>query len=158
MLLLFLSSSFGYYFEYIKVTESNPTKTIIFNIDKVENYTYKLSFVHYGNIKESMQVYIYLNGNLVYTIDDSNDASPTYRKNATINITNYLRNGENVLKVEGVNLIGNENYHPYYVLDEVYINEPTKAPINFKLMIYTLLIISFLMYREYLKKWWKRKN
>jgi hypothetical protein len=43
-----------------------------------------------------------------------------------------------------VNLIGNESYNPYYVLDEVYINEPTKTPIGFELMIYSLLIIGFL--------------
>ncbi|AIJ04914.1 hypothetical protein JH146_0063 [Methanocaldococcus bathoardescens] len=148
MLLLLLNSSFGYYFEYIKITESNPTKTITFKINKVENYTYKLSFVHYGTIKENMQVNIYLNGNLVYVIDDSNDASPAYKKNVSIDITDYLKDGENVLKVDGVNLIGNGNYHPYYVLKDVYINEPTKTPIDFKLMIYTLLIIGFLIYRK----------
>lgn len=143
VLLLFLSSSFGYYFDYIKVSESNPIKTITFKINKAENYSYKLSFVHYGNINKSMKVNIYLNGNLAYTIDDSNDASPAYKKNASIDITNYLKDGENVLKVEGMNLIGNENYHPYYVLKDIYINEPAKTPIDFKLMIYALLIICF---------------
>ncbi|ADC69093.1 conserved hypothetical protein [Methanocaldococcus sp. FS406-22] len=145
-LILFLNSSFGYYLGYIEVTESNPAKTITFNMNKVENYTYKLSFVHYGNIKENMQVNIYLNENLVYTIDDSDDTSPAYKKNISIDITDYLKNGENVLKVEGVNLIGNESYNPYYVLKDVYINEPTKTPISFELMIYTLLIISYLIY------------
>ena len=82
---------------------------------------------------------------MVYTIDDSNDSSPAYKKNVSIDITDYLKDGENVLKVEGVNLIGNETYHPYYVLDEVYINEPVKSSITFESIILILLIIGFLI-------------
>ncbi len=149
LFLLFLSSSFGYYFDYIKVNENIPVKTVTFKINKADNYSYKLSFVHYGNINKDMKINLYLNGNLIYTIDDSNDASPAYKKNVTIDITNYLKDGKNILKVEAVNLIGNENYHPYYVLKDVYINEPqTKTPISFGLMVITLLIMSFLIYKR----------
>ncbi|CAB3289251.1 conserved protein of unknown function [Methanocaldococcus lauensis] len=149
--LLLLNCIFGYYFGYIKVNEKSPTYKKGFYIN-VENYTYKLHFIHYGNIKENMQINIYLNGKLVYSIDDSIDGSGSYKKNASIDLTNYLKDGENVLKVEGINLKGNETYHPYYVLDNVEIKEPTKSPISFGSNVLTLILIGIIIF------YYRKKN
>ncbi|AEF95783.1 hypothetical protein [Methanotorris igneus] len=134
----------AYYFDYIKVNEKQNV-SVEFECDKIGNYTYKLHFIHYGNIKENMQINIYLNGNLVYKIGDSNDASPAHEKNVTVDITDYLKDGENVLRVEGISIKGNETYHPYYVLDEVYINEPIKSPISFRSVVLTLILTTFII-------------
>ncbi|XRO77717.1 hypothetical protein ACO3VM_04090 [Methanocaldococcus sp. 10A] len=152
LLLLFLSSIFGYYFGYIKVNEESPSYKKEFDINKVENYTYKLYFIHYGNIKENMKVNIHLNGNLIYTIDDANDGSGHYKKETVVDITDYLKDGKNVLKVEGIHINGNETYHPYYVLDNVYINEPTKSLISFKCGVLTLILMGFIIIFYYEKK------
>ncbi|WP_423792907.1 hypothetical protein ACPB8Q_01515 [Methanocaldococcus indicus] len=145
ILILILNVCMSYYINYIKVNEESPNKSITFTINKVEIYSYKMSFVHYGNINKNMKVNIYLNGNLIYVIDDSNDGSGNYKKNVTIDITNYLKNGKNTLRVEGMNLIGNDSYHPYYVVKDININEPIKTPINFELMIFSLLIIGLII-------------
>ena len=144
MILLFISiiSVNAYYLGYIEVKEDCFNITKSFNINKIDNYTYYLKFIHYGNINSSMEVDIYLNGRLVYKIDDSNDGSGNYKKNVSIDITNYLKDGKNVLRVVGINLMGNELYHPYYVLNNVYINEPTKTPIKFEIAILTLILMT----------------
>ncbi|XRO75804.1 hypothetical protein ACO3TA_02785 [Methanocaldococcus sp. 28A] len=146
LVFLLLNSIFGYYLGYIKINEESPTYKEEFDINKLVNYTYKLYFIHYGNIKENMQVNIYLNEKLVYKIDDSIDGSGNYKKEAVIDIRDYLKDGKNVLKVEGINLKGNETYHPYYVLDEVYINEPTKSPISFGSVFLTLILIGLIIF------------
>ncbi|XRP97101.1 hypothetical protein ACO3UB_00890 [Methanocaldococcus sp. 16A] len=143
--LLFLNSIYGYYFGYIKVNENTLLYEKDFKINKDENYKYKLYFVHYGNINENMKVKIYLNDNLIYTIDDANDGSGNYKKKVIIDITDYLENGENVLKVEGINIKGNETYHPYYVLDECYIDEPMKTSITFGSVFLTLILIGLII-------------
>ncbi|EHP87931.1 hypothetical protein [Methanotorris formicicus] len=143
MLIIFLimGNVFGYYFGYIKVSGSNPLYEKEFDIEKVGNYTYYLNFVHYGNINESMEINIYLNGDLVYKIDDSNDAFPANKKNTSVDVTSYLKDGKNVLKVEGINLTGR-----YYVLDDTQIIEPIKTPITPKSILTILLILTYILY------------
>ena len=58
--------------KYIKVNNTNPEASAYFDVNKVEGYTYYLTFEHYGTINESMKVEIYLNGNLIYTIEGDN--------------------------------------------------------------------------------------
>ncbi|MBW9222922.1 hypothetical protein KKP88_00710 [Methanothermococcus sp. SCGC AD-155-K20] len=126
LFLLLLNGVFAYDFGYIKVNHNEGSKTYDFNIDKVESYTYYLTFEHYGNINDSMKVEVYLNGNLIYTIDDSSKGFTWGKENASIGITNYLNNGSNTLKVEGTNLVADTGigYYPYYALNKVHINEP----------------------------------
>jgi len=150
MILIFLfllGEVFGYYSERMNISEDQADKTVVFNITKINNYTYNLKFIHYGNLQEDMQVNIYVNDHLVYKINDSNDGSPAYKKNVTVNITNYLKNGKNILKIEGINIVGNESYHPYYVLKEVCINEPVRISMNgnFELVIVVLTISGVLV-------------
>ena len=144
---LFLSSSFGYYFGKINVSTNHPVYEKEFEINKVENYTYKLSFVHYGVMNKTGRINIYLNDNVIYTIDKTNKININQKPypKVSIDITGYLKEGKNTLKVYAENL----NNHNYYVLKDVYINEPTKTTIGFELMIYTLLIIGYLMYKKY---------
>ena len=73
-LFLLLNGVFGYYSEKINISETLPNKTITFKIDKIKNYTYKVSFTHYGNIQEGMVVNIYLNNHLIYKINHSNES------------------------------------------------------------------------------------
>jgi hypothetical protein len=140
-LFLLLNGVFGYHSEKINISETFPNKTITFKIDKIKNYTYMLSFTHYGNLQENMNVNIYLNEHLIYKINDSNDASPAYMRNVSIDITNYLVNGVNTLKIEGIDLVGGNSYHPYYVLKNIYINEPIKIATNGKFELLTVLLI-----------------
>ena len=94
-----------------------------------------------------MVVNIYLNNHLIYKINDSNDASPAYMRNVSIDITNHVVNGVNTLKIEGINLVGSNSYHPYYVLKEVRINEPVRISMNgnFELVIVVLTISGVLV-------------
>lgn len=145
MLLLFLSSSFGYYFGKITVSTNHPVYEKEFEINKVENYTYKLSFVHYGIMNKTGVIYICLNDVVIYKIDKSNKININQKpySNVSIDITDYLKDGRNKLKVYAEKL----NSHNYYVLKDVYINEPTKTPISFGLMVSALLVIGLLIIR-----------
>ncbi|MBW9221455.1 hypothetical protein KKP97_00125 [Methanothermococcus sp. SCGC AD-155-C09] len=154
LFLLLLNGVFAYDFGKIKVNHNDGSKTYDFNIDKVENYTYNLNFEHYGNIGSGMKVNIYINGNLVYTIDDSKDGSGRYKKKVSIDITNYLNNGSNTLKVEGVNLVADpsRDYYPYYALNKVHINEPftLRVPVSLtQVIIYIITTVYIGM--QYLK-------
>ena len=147
LFLLLLNSSFGYYFGKINVSTNHNIYEKEFNINKVENYTYKLSFIHYGIMNKTGVVYIYLNDIVIYKIDKGNKINSNQKPypKVSINITDYLKDGRNKLKVYAEKL----NSHNYYVLKDVYINEPqTKTPISFGLMIITLLIMSFLIYKR----------
>ncbi|XRP96780.1 hypothetical protein ACO3UB_07515 [Methanocaldococcus sp. 16A] len=131
----------------LEVTKNKHVDNITFNIDKVENQEYILKFQHYGTFSFSgnFNVSLYLNGNLIYTINDSNNAAPFNKKTASITITNYLKNGNNVLelKVTGNNIKGN-----YYKITNIFIlttpttNPTTKTPIPPLAIILTLIIIS----------------
>ena len=154
LFLLLLNGVFAYNFGYIKVNHNDGSKTYDFSIDKVENYNYYLTFEHYGNIGSGMKVNIYINGNLVYTIDDSKDGSGRYKKKASIDITDHLNNGSNTLKVEGVNLVADpsKDYYPYYALNKVHINEPftLRVPISITQVIIYLITTVFIS-MQYLK-------
>jgi len=68
ILLLIIDGISAYNFGYIKINYKENCKAYNFQIDKVENHTYNLTFEHYGNIDKGMGVKIYLNGKLIYTI------------------------------------------------------------------------------------------
>ena len=142
LFLLLLNGVFAYDFGKIKVNHNEDSKIYDFSIDKVENYNYYLTFEHYGNIGSGMKVNIYINGNLVYTIDDSNDGSGNYKKNASIDITNYLNNGSNTLEVKGINFVPGR----YYVLKNTHINEPStiKVPISITQVIIYMITTVFI--------------
>lgn len=146
-----LISSVYSYSDYYKVNVDEKSKTETFNIDKVENYTYKLSYVHYGNLQEGMYVKIFVNGHNIreYSKDLSNTGSGAYKKleNKT-DITNYLVNGSNELKIES-NIWKTENSSPYYVLENFEITEhevstinlPISSDVNFFVFILCLICL-----------------
>lgn len=140
LFLLLLNGVFAYDFGRINVNYNNENEICNFNINKVENYTYYLTFEHYGNINKTMKVEIYLNGNLIYTIEGDNRGFPFDKNNVSIDVTNYLNNGSNTLRVEGINFVPGR----YYVLDNIHINEPLtiKVPISItQVMIYTIATV-----------------
>ncbi len=147
-ILLLICTVYGeIYFDELEVKETENKDNVSFTIDKVENQKYILKFQHYGNINESMRVYLYLNDNLVYTIDEGNKGSPSSKKNESIDITNYLKNGENILKLVGENLAVEGDYNPYYKLRNITINPTAKAPIPFGVVIFSLIGMAFLLIR-----------
>ncbi|BAP60361.1 hypothetical protein MMKA1_02440 [Methanococcus maripaludis KA1] len=146
-----LISSVYSYSDYYKVNVDEKSKTETFNIDKVENYTYKLSYVHYGNLQEGMYVKIFVNGNNIheYSKDLSNTGSGAYKKSENkTDITNYLVNGSNELKIES-NIWKTENSSPYYVLENFEITEhevstiklPISQNVNFFVFILCLICL-----------------
>jgi len=150
VLLVLFSSVNGYYAGYFKVNVNEQFKTETFNIDKVENYTYKITYVHYGNIQEGMYAKISLNGNSIkeYSKDYGNLGSGNYKKSEEVDITNYLLDGKNELTVES-NIWETMNSSPYYVMDNVKISEPPlKLPISLEMNFLTL-ILCFLFLKRY---------
>jgi len=149
---LLISSVNGYYADYLKVNAQDQTLTETFNIDKVDNYTYKLSYVRYGNIQEGMYVKLYVNGNIVkeYSKDFSN-LEFGESDELDIDITNYLQNGSNELKIES-NIWKTENSSPYYVIKNFKISEPNttvKLPISLNLnFLAVILCLIFVIVRK----------
>jgi len=148
LFLLLLNGVFAenveYNFGYIKINRTKTTEICNFFIDKMENCIYILTFEHYGNINESMKVEIYLNENLIYIIDDSNDGSSRYKKNVSIDITSYLENGSNTLMVEGKNL----DKRRYYVLNKTSIickpSTTVKVPVSIPQVILSSIMTIFI--------------
>ncbi|ENN96587.1 hypothetical protein J422_01455 [Methanocaldococcus villosus KIN24-T80] len=135
----------------LNVTKKQKMKNISFTINKVKNQKYTLNFIHYGNINENMKVYLYLNDNLIYTIGDSNDGSGHYKKRKSLDITKYLNDGSNILKLEGENL-NTANYSVYYKLENITISTPTtKTPIPLGAVILTLIAIPLIILRKKVK-------
>ncbi len=142
LLFLCINISYSYNFGYIKLNVTNPMYMKEFYIDKA-NYSYIFSFNHYGNINKSMKIEIYLNENLIYIIDDSNDGSGNYKKSVSLNVSKYLRNGKNILKIKGYLKKG--NYSPYYVLSNAQISEPYTVPISNFMVFITLMILGIIV-------------
>ena len=132
---------------YIKINYRETTEIYNFSINKMEDCTYILTFEHYGNINESMRVEIYLNEKLIYTIDDSNDGSTNSKKNVNIDITNYLENRSNTLKVVGIN-ITKGSYPSYYVLNKTSIickpSTTVKVPVSIPQVILSSIMTIFI--------------
>ncbi|MBA2853242.1 hypothetical protein [Methanococcus maripaludis] len=146
-----LISSVYSYSDYYKVNVDEKSKTETFNIDKVENYTYKLSYVHYGNLQEGMYVKIFVNGHNIheYSKDLSNTGSGAYKKSENeTDITNYLVNGSNEFKIES-NIWETENSSPYYALENFEITGhevstiklPISSDVNFLVFILCLICL-----------------
>ncbi|WP_456471497.1 hypothetical protein [Methanocaldococcus sp.] len=144
IILFLLSYVSAFYYDKIIINENNPEKEINFNFSKVDNYKYNLTFFHYGNIKRDMKVEIYLNNKLIYIIDKS--AFPGDKKFVSLDITDYLKDGRNVLKVKGVNFNNSPNYSPYYALDNIYINHPSNSPINLSLILILLFLFTLFIF------------
>jgi len=143
---LLITPIHGYYLEYSKVNADHQSLTETFNIDKLENYTYKLSYVHYGNIQEGMSVKIFINGIYVYEYskDLSNIGSGAYKKSEDgIDITDYLVNGSNEFKIES-RIWETNTSSPYYVVRNIEITEPCpaiiKLPIYFNVNFLTFIL------------------
>ena len=149
LIILNIFSVNAYYCSEIEITSKIPKKTVSFNIHKISNYTYNISFTHYGNIKNYTTVEIYLNNHLIYTIKKSNNntGSGNYKKSVSIAITNHLNNGENTLKMTGLNM-GALNYTPYYKLENIHINEPVKSPVPTPTLIISILLITILILKD----------
>ena len=145
LLLLLIDGVSAYDFGYIKINYKEDSKTYNFQIDKVENYTYNLTFEHYGNIDKGMGVKIYLNGKLIYTIEGDGRGFTWDVKRVKIDVTDYINNGSDTLKVEGVNLKADpeRRYYPYYVLDGVRIDEPftVKVPVSIAQVVVCVIVM-----------------
>ncbi|WP_459201786.1 hypothetical protein [Methanococcus sp. CF] len=135
----------------LNVNEQSITET--FNINKVENYTYNLSYVHYGNIQEGMYVKIFVNGNFIheYSKDMFNIGSGAYKKSENgVDITNYLINGANEFRVEA-NIWKTENSSPYYVVNDITISEPLKVPVSVNTNILIFILCSTVLIIKVIK-------
>ncbi|HIP35106.1 MAG TPA: hypothetical protein EYG87_03545 [Methanothermococcus okinawensis] len=156
LLLLLIDGVFAYNFGYIKINYKEDSKIYNFQIDKVENYTYNLTFRHYGNIDKDMEIRIYLNGKLIYTIEGSNRGFTWDVKKVKVDVTDCINNGSNTLRIEGVNLRADStrNYNPYYVLDDVRIDEPltVKAPVSI-VQVVICVITTIVISMKYLKNY-----
>ena len=156
LLLLLLDGAFAYNFGYIKINYKESSKTYNFHINKVENYTYYLTFEHYGNIDSDMGVKIYINGEVIYSIEGDGRGFTWDVKKVKIDVTNYLNNGNNTLRIEGVNLKTDPDrkYYPYYVLDNVKIDEPftLRVPVSI-VQVIICLITTVLVSMRYLRKY-----
>lgn len=155
-LLLVVNGVFAYNFGYIKINYKESNKTYNFHIEKIENYTYNLTFEHYGNIDEDMKVNIYLNDKLIYTIEGEGRGYTWGKKKTKIDITEYLNNGGNTLRIEGINLNSSskDNYHPYYVLNNVEIDEPFILRVSVSIAqvvicIVTTTLVSMWYFKKY---------
>ena len=156
-LILFMLSNIlminAYYNPEMIINSDTPEKNISFNINKASNYSYNISFIHFGNIKNYTTVEIYLNNHLIYIISKSNNntGSGIYKKSISIDITDNLTNGMNILKIVGKNMDA-INYTPYYELENIYINEPIKTPIPIAGIIITIVMLCFfIIYRKDIK-------
>ena len=141
--LLVINGVFAHSFGYIKINYKENSKTYKFQIDKVENYTYNLTFEHYGNIDKGMGIKIYLNGKLIYTIEGDGRGFTWDVKRVKIDVTDYINNGSNTLKVEGMNLKADpeRKYYPYYVLEGVRIDEPFTVKVSVSIIQVVVCVI-----------------
>ena len=156
LFLLLLDGAFAYNFGYIKINYKESSKTYNFHINKVENYTYYLTFEHYGNIDSDMGVKIYINGEVIYSIEGDGRGFTWDVKKVKVDVTEYLNSGSNTLRIEGVNLRADPNrkYYPYYVLDNVKIDEPFtfRVPVSI-VQVIICLITTLLVSIRYLRKY-----
>ncbi|ABR56229.1 hypothetical protein [Methanococcus aeolicus] len=137
----------AYYTSEISINSNIPEKNISFTINKISNYdNYNISFTHFGNIKNYTVVKIFINNKEIYTISKSNNntGSGSYKKSISIDITNYLNNGDNTLKMVGNNM-GAPNYTPYYKLKNIHITEPVKTPIPTIALIFSSILITIII-------------
>ena len=138
----------------ITISSSISERIINFDINKLENYRYYLKFEHYGTIGEDIQVNVYINENLVYTIDDSNNVPPWSPEEVEIDITEHLENGNNILRVEGINL--SRYRRRYYTLNNIYIickpSTTVKVPVSITQAIISI-IATMLISVKYLSKY-----
>ncbi|AXI24950.1 hypothetical protein CFE53_01780 [Methanofervidicoccus sp. A16] len=156
ILLLVIDGISAYNFGYIKINYKENCKAYNFQIDKVENYTYNLTFEHYGNIDKGMGVKIYLNGKLICTIGGGGRGFTWDVKRVKIDVTDCINNGSNTLRIEGMNLRADpeRRYYPYYVLDGVRIDEPftVKVPVSIVQVVICVIVMMVVSVR-YFKKY-----
>ncbi|ABR55148.1 conserved hypothetical protein [Methanococcus vannielii SB] len=125
----------------LTVSSTNTIVVKSFNIHKVENYTYLLSYSPWGTLNESFTATVYLNDNEIETHMRGNQ-----RSSISKDVSNILKNGNNELKI--VSDIPN-GYTVSLRLRNIQISEPPKSllklPINLPMNILPAILILFIL-------------
>ncbi|MBB6401854.1 hypothetical protein HNP92_001159 [Methanococcus maripaludis] len=145
ILFLLFSSSNALELNDLSVSSTHTEVSKSFSINKVEDYTYILSYNRYGTLNETIVANIYLNGQMIAMHGEGSQ-----RNDFSKDITNILKDGENSLKI--VSEIP-PTYTVSFKIRDIQISEPTpiiNLPIspNVDFLAFILCLI-FLMK----KKW-----
>jgi len=140
---------------YLKLTKtvSCDNYTFPLDIDSSED-KYLLRFTHYGaaTFNTTTKIYLYLNGHLIYTIDDTNNKAPYYKGYVSVPVDkSYFEiHGDNILQLNGS--IDNS----YYVVKDFELtynststaSTPMKVPPPIPALILSILLITILILRN----------
>lgn len=132
----------------LTVTKTKNEDSTSFNINKVENQAYDLSFVHYGNVK-NITVVLYLNNHSIFIIKKDNIVN--FNKNKptiSIDITDSIVDGKNNISLKLVD--GNLKKNQWYKLNRITIstqNSSIKTPIPPGVIAISLIGVLILMER-----------
>ena len=139
----------------LRLTKTVPYDNYTFplNIDSSED-KYLLRFTHYGaaTFNTTTKIYLYLNGHLIYTIDDTNNKAPYYKGYVSVPVDkSYFEiHGDNILQLNGS--IDNS----YYVVKDFELtynststaSTPMKVPPPIPALILSILLITILILRN----------
>lgn len=149
LLLALISPLSALNIENIPINMDNPSVTKSFNIDKVENYTYELTYTYVRNINGSMYVNVYVNNKFF----KSYSSGKIQNEHEKIEISSkYLNDGENTLRFESNILSYDPDYHPYFNVKDIQISEHSSNGLIKLPMTYGMNFLSFAILLLILKK------
>lgn len=122
ILMIIISSANAINIGDLTASSTKTTVTKSFDIDKIENYSYILSYSPWGTLNESFIATVYVNGNEIEVHRSGNQ-----RKNVSKDISNMLNNGKNELKI-----VSNipKTYTISLRLRDIQVSEPPKPQLS----------------------------
>jgi len=131
----------------IDINIDNPSISKSFNIDRVGNYTYELTYTYVRNINKSMYVNVYLNDKFI----KSYSSGKIQNEPEKIEIDgSYLKDGENTLRFESNVWSYDSDYHPYFNIKNIQISENSskgviKLPITYKMNFLSIAVLVLIL-------------
>jgi len=141
---------------YLKLTKtvSCDNYTFPLSIDSSED-KYLLKFTHYGTATfnaNSTKIYLYLNGHLIYSIDDTNNKAPSHEGyvNIPVDKSYFEIHEDNILQLNGP---VNNGYYVVRDFELTYNNTSTafttmNVPPPTPSIIFSILLITILILRN----------
>lgn len=135
----------------LTISESNKETTKTFTLNKIENQKYILKFQHYGVKTKNITIYLYLNNNHIFTIDDNNSHHNNVKpySNITLDISSVVVDGNNNISLKLVD--GNLGSGSWgYKINDAVITTPTavKTPIPTSAIVLSILAVFFIVSNE----------
>jgi hypothetical protein len=135
----------------LTISHSHNETTKSFTLHKIENQKYILKFQHYGIKTKNITIYLYLNNNHIFTIDDGNSHRNNIKPypNITLDVSSIVVDGNNniSLKLANGNLGGGS--WGYKINDAILVSSSTaKAPIPTPALLVSILAITAIILKN----------